>query len=70
MITFFGLILSVICGLSVYLQLNRIKKEIQKLDEDQVIPDELVKKLTKSLYRLIILTILVTILSSIAIILP
>jgi heme/copper-type cytochrome/quinol oxidase subunit 3 len=70
-ILIFGLILTVICGLSfVFLQLYRFKKEFQKLDEDQVITVELAKKLTKSLYGLIIITILGTILSSVAIILP
>jgi uncharacterized membrane protein len=50
--------------------LYRFKKEFQILDEDQVITDELVKKLAKPWYRLVALIILMTILSIAAIILP
>jgi uncharacterized Rmd1/YagE family protein len=56
--------------LSVFLQLFRIKNEFQRLDEDQVITDELAKKLSKRLYWLVIPIILVAILSIISIILP
>ena len=69
-ITILCLILSVICAVLVFQQLYRLKKEFQRLDEDQVITDELAKKLAKRLYRLIGLIILVTILSIAAIILP
>jgi heme/copper-type cytochrome/quinol oxidase subunit 2 len=69
-IAIFALILTVICVLSVFLQLFRIKNEFQRLDEDQVITDELAKKLSKRLYWLVIPIILVAILSIISIILP
>ncbi|WP_156351187.1 hypothetical protein [Neobacillus vireti] len=46
----FGLIISVICLLAGPVQLYRFKKEYQKLDEDQVITDELEKKWVKRLY--------------------
>lgn len=69
-IAILGLILSVICVLLVFQQLYRFKKEFQKLDADQVITDELAKKLAKRLYRLVVPIILMTILSIAAIILP
>ncbi|NHC43476.1 hypothetical protein G6549_26890 [Bacillus sp. MM2020_1] len=69
-IAILGLILSVICVVLVFQQLYPLKKEFQRLDEDQVITDELAKKLAKRLYRLVVLIILVAILSIAAIILP
>jgi hypothetical protein len=50
----------------VFQQLYRFKKEFQRLDEEQDTTDEL----AKSLYRLVVLIILVTILGIAAIILP
>ena len=44
-IAILGLILSVICVVLVFQQLYRLKKEFQRLDEDQVITDELDKSL-------------------------
>ncbi|MDR7235973.1 hypothetical protein [Neobacillus drentensis] len=69
-IAILGLILSVICVVLVFQKLYPLKKEFQRLDEDQVITDELAKKLAKRLYRLVALIILVAILSITAIILP
>ncbi|MDN3019918.1 hypothetical protein PH210_27630 [Paenibacillus sp. BSR1-1] len=66
----FGLILSVICLLLGPIQLYRFKKEFQKLDEDQVITDELAKKWVKRLYWVITSIILGIILSILATILP
>jgi DNA-binding transcriptional regulator of glucitol operon len=65
-----GLILTVICMALVFQQLYRFKREFQSLDDDQVITDELAKKFTRRLYRLIGLLILMTVLSIVAIILP
>jgi hypothetical protein len=63
-------VLSVICLSSGPLQLYRFKKEFQKLDEDQVITDELAKKWVKRLYWVITSIILGIILSIVAIIRP
>lgn len=69
-IAILGLILSVICVVLVFQQVYRFKKEFQRLDADQVITDELAKKLAKCLYRLMGLIIIITILGIAAIILP
>lgn len=50
-IAILGLILSVICMVLVFQQFYSFKKEFQRLDEDQVITDELAKKWAKRAYR-------------------
>lgn len=59
-----------ICVVLVFQQLYRLKKEYQRLDQDQVITEKLAKKFAKRLNLLIGLIILVAILSIAAIILP
>jgi di/tricarboxylate transporter len=65
-----GLILSVICFLSLILQFYLFKKEFQQLDDNQVIPEEIAKRWVKRLHWGITLIILSGILSIVAIILP
>ncbi|WP_342430050.1 hypothetical protein [Neobacillus sp. FSL H8-0543] len=65
-----GLILSVICFLSGALQFYRFKKELQQLDDNQVITDEIAKKWIKRLYWVTTSIILLAILSIVATILP
>ncbi|MFF2448286.1 hypothetical protein ACFVSW_14395 [Neobacillus sp. NPDC058068] len=54
----FGLIISVICLVAGPVQLYRFKKEVQNLDEDQVITEKLAKKWVKRLYWVIFWIIL------------
>ncbi|CAH2716730.1 hypothetical protein BACCIP111895_03918 [Neobacillus rhizosphaerae] len=51
-----------------FLMINQIRKDLKKLDKEQVIPDEYIEKWKKLLSRMIVFCVIGTILGSVEII--